>query len=795
MIKKSSKAFFLSLLLLSISACASNDITAYPPNSDSSDSNPFSYDGNYENPELVLDGIKDEEEWLSEYASETITLSYVNTPAEDENTYECNVTFYRGESQLYVFFDVEDCNILSVENDNGDNVALSDSIEIYLDTLNDGGERPQRDDYQINLGVHSKTRILIGTGSGWSTWTGLVSYETVINGTLNDETDVDIGWTLEAAIPYKQIGITRDQVLGLSLGLVNKYSAKTTYSKQWYGLRKDGHYGSVQVPDSYFVYGKNTITPPMAPDYDITQDTHEYNKLGTISGGAQDSNAVADIDVEVSRSESDVLALRFSIDESGWNSYFPIWMFFDAGAKTKTTRDRESWSMRISPTTGIITNFFYLDGTNDAISTSQVTSRKSSTHLYISYCLSSLDEDFTDRDIGLAFCTAYNNVVYHTMAYKNAVPDLRDPSTFVWFTKDNAVFVPNYDPLDDQTVYLSGKWNVAAASIGTEVIPQMEIAAARHGNQITFRFSHTTASWSDKVGLWGYFDSGDKNKIGRDENSFSIRIVPTTGAVTDFFYISPNHGIDKSIVTVLVNDNFVYCTFDITQLGIDIATDFGLAFSTADLATKRVLTKATFEGDVNIDITNPSSFVWINQDNEIVSGAEQIDYLADDIGIIARKTVNETTYGQITPQVSRSRAGYISFKFTSEANWASDEYIVIYLDKGDGTDLVRTENTWALRFNPSTLTVKDHFYITTSQAISKTGIELTGTATQVEISIPLNSVSAATSTVGFTLASARTTSCTIVSFLSLNNSEINGSNPSRFIRINSDNTLESRVYE
>ena len=225
----------LLLPILLSSLLASCGIKVDDPYMDSHDA--FSYNGNFENPELNIDGKDDEEAWKSEYASPIYSITYQSKSSNNTESqrYRADFKLYRGEKELCVFVKVTDPNLLVVGNDNGNNVSLSDSVEIYLDTLLNGGERPQSDDYQINLGIHNKTRVLVGNGSGWSSWTGLVQYEAILNGTMNKEDDVDEGYSIEMSIPYKQIGIERDTKIGVAFGLVDKYSSKTTNSKMWYG--------------------------------------------------------------------------------------------------------------------------------------------------------------------------------------------------------------------------------------------------------------------------------------------------------------------------------------------------------------------------------------------------------------------------------------------------------------------------------------------------------------------------------------------------------------------------------
>ena len=245
----------IPLLGMLLSGCAGGKIASeYDPiNKDGINTEPgnFDFDGNFVKPEITIDGEDNDEAWAGPNVSET--LSFQN----EQNT--ITVKLLRGERSLFFFFRVTDKYICAKGNNNGDDVSHSDSVEIYIDSLNDGGTAPQTDDYQINLGVHDKTRILVGSGTVWSNWNGLCQYETKINGTLNDNSDIDEGYAVEGMIPWNQIGCTKDSIFGVAFGNVDKKTDDAQEETTWNGLTFDGILVEPQTPNNYITYAGNTF--------------------------------------------------------------------------------------------------------------------------------------------------------------------------------------------------------------------------------------------------------------------------------------------------------------------------------------------------------------------------------------------------------------------------------------------------------------------------------------------------------------------------------------------------------
>ncbi len=209
----------------------------------------FDFPGNYEAPELKIDGKDDDLQWAG-----------VKTLVTFGHDGAATIKVYRGEKALFFFAEVKD-PILATEGEaNDDTVTRSDSIEIYIDTLADGGTKPQSDDYQINLGIHGKTRIMQGSGSGWGGWNGLIDYEVQLDGVLNDGFEAtDVGYTVEVMIPYAQIGIEKDDTVAVSFGQVDKFANGSSSGAHWdwFGWELMGWIVEPQTPNNYVLLDKD----------------------------------------------------------------------------------------------------------------------------------------------------------------------------------------------------------------------------------------------------------------------------------------------------------------------------------------------------------------------------------------------------------------------------------------------------------------------------------------------------------------------------------------------------------
>ena len=273
----------LPLLVFLISGCNSNGVNVNNAvdydGTKQETTDQFNFAGNYIPPELKIDGLKEDDEWNN--ASSMISFGSQN---------QASVVLYRGESALFCFFDVKDNDIQTVGNNNGDDVTHGDSVEIYFDFKNDAAGKPQTDDIQINIGAHGKTRIFVGSNGSWGSWNGLLDYEIHLNGTLNDATDEDSGYTVELMIPYAQVGIDKNSTYGVAFGHVarGKDSTHETLQYTWGGLVFEGSFVDPQVPNSYIVsVGKEFYSRSNLPMGDILVNGTIYDQDGNPLNGVK----------------------------------------------------------------------------------------------------------------------------------------------------------------------------------------------------------------------------------------------------------------------------------------------------------------------------------------------------------------------------------------------------------------------------------------------------------------------------------------------------------------------------
>lgn len=599
----------LLLPILLSSLLASCGIKVDDPYMDSHDA--FSYNGNFENPELNIDGKDDEDAWKSEYASSTYSITYQSKSSNntENQRYRADFKLYRGEKELCVFVKVTDPNLLTVGNDNGNNVSLSDSVEIYLDTLLNGGERPQSDDYQINLGIHNKTRVLVGNGSGWSSWTGLVQYEAILNGTMNKEDDVDEGYSIEMSIPYKQIGIERDTKIGVAFGLVDKYSSKTTNSKMWYGLTYKGNFANPQKPDTYFIYDKNSLSIPPVPTYDETKDTHEYKLgYGSLKAGKTTSANHPEIDIGVFRKDDEV-AFRLDNKGAGWGENSAYWFYFDGGEYGKTVRDENSWCIRLTPVGGV-SNFFYLGGPNlnkDVASKNKLSVMVDDRYMYLCYSLSLINEKYVSKPVAFALASAdlTTQKVMVTMTSENGKASMSNPSTFAWIDSSGELFSNDYDPIKDTTPYLT--------SVG--LIKDNPVDVYRKENTLKLRVKAVDETLMSNYSITFYFDASSKDSTTRNNSTWCLRIKLKEKTVKDYFMLGPdnkNKAILQTGIALEVSSKYLVVSLPLDGVS-STYKDKDIGFTCSLFNPEFTKLDSTMKvNEVQTNNSNPSTFVWID---------------------------------------------------------------------------------------------------------------------------------------------------------------------------------------
>lgn len=187
-----------------------------------------------------------------------------------------NVSNHFAEEGLYFFFEMQDDKVCA----EGTAVYLNDSVEMYLDTLGNGGKTPQTDDVQVRVDVDGNIEVLKGNGTEWAPF--------------NDNTFAGIqktgnGYNVEVFIPWSDLGMEKAPAsMKVSFGSVDWDGVKKSDGSReitWSGIGSDP-----QIPDNYTKMTSNSIevpksggilvvTPPKAPASEVKLDGVFDDKL------------------------------------------------------------------------------------------------------------------------------------------------------------------------------------------------------------------------------------------------------------------------------------------------------------------------------------------------------------------------------------------------------------------------------------------------------------------------------------------------------------------------------------
>jgi hypothetical protein len=153
---------------------------------------------------IVIDGVFDEPDWQKAERIQLVKLVTLEEPAE-----KTEVQLMYDSEYLYVAFTAYDTDIWAICTERDAPLYMEDALEVFLKPAS------QKDPYyefevspkNVVLDAYLGKRLQIGNMfTRWTQWNckGLKT-AVRINGTLNDWTDRDQSWTLEMAIPFKDL--------------------------------------------------------------------------------------------------------------------------------------------------------------------------------------------------------------------------------------------------------------------------------------------------------------------------------------------------------------------------------------------------------------------------------------------------------------------------------------------------------------------------------------------------------------------------------------------------------------
>ncbi len=150
---------------------------------------------------MIMDGILDEPAWKKAGPVGDFQFPWYES-GEKEQT-EAKIVW--DDERIYFAFRCEDKHIWAEHYSHNDPVSEDDCCEAFISPVPDGAERLDYINYEINcigtwkVGYHADSRGVIH-----KSWDDCKHLEIgrFIDGTCNDDSDVDKGWVLEFSVPF-----------------------------------------------------------------------------------------------------------------------------------------------------------------------------------------------------------------------------------------------------------------------------------------------------------------------------------------------------------------------------------------------------------------------------------------------------------------------------------------------------------------------------------------------------------------------------------------------------------------
>ena len=194
------------------------------------------------------------------------------------------------------------------------------------------------------------------------------------------------------------------------------------------------------------------------------------------------------------------------------------------------------------------------------------------------------------------------------------------------------------------------------------------------------------------------------SKYGIQTYGVSVDLINHT---YDCYYLDGSEdSFDKSLVDVRTNQNNLYLNIALNEIDDDFDTSDVRFVTFLETDNNDYVTPSCTYND--IDITNPSTFVYVTTSNGVVSSSFNIyDIDNDTTEYINLGVFKQNMYHRdITIDIYRNNNEALLIKFTHNfSSWNKSTNIKIYLDGDDYFTTYYQETTYFFEINPATLTI------------------------------------------------------------------------------------------
>ncbi len=208
---------------------------------------------------ITVDGKMDEAIWQKTEARKIEYFYNTEKPDDDQKT------IYRmlwDDENLYAFFQCSDKYLTARETKRDGQPYFDDCAEIFLIPAADSLDTH----FGLELNLYKASNDFIyfndyydGKDAVFKTFDPTFEVEVTFDGTLNDNSDIDTGWTMEFKIPLGELGALAEIV-----------PVQTGNQWAFLAIRQDRNDAE----------GNRRSTATLFPIYDISKNVHQANRFG-----------------------------------------------------------------------------------------------------------------------------------------------------------------------------------------------------------------------------------------------------------------------------------------------------------------------------------------------------------------------------------------------------------------------------------------------------------------------------------------------------------------------------------
>ncbi|GAB5471988.1 MAG: hypothetical protein Mars2KO_00870 [Maribacter sp.] len=213
------------------------------------------------NESISVDGKMDENAWKN---TEARTLDFFYRVELSDDDQETTFRMLWDEANLYLFYEMKDKFLTARETRRDGEPYLDDCAEIFFITAPDSLDT--HFGYELNLNKVSNDFIYFNGYYGdedvvYKQFNPEFMVGVTYEGTINDNSDIDTGWTMELAIPISNFG---------ELGEIVPVRAGNRWA--FLAIRQDRNDAE----------GNRRSTSTIFPIYDISKNVHQANRFGLV---------------------------------------------------------------------------------------------------------------------------------------------------------------------------------------------------------------------------------------------------------------------------------------------------------------------------------------------------------------------------------------------------------------------------------------------------------------------------------------------------------------------------------